>query len=218
MLNTIYKITNSINDKVYIGKTSLTIQKRFQQHIRDSKKYLDRPLYKAFNKYGIENFKIEEIETNIPDVKINEKEQFYIKKFNSYHNGYNATLGGDGIKYKDYNIDEIIKLNQQGLSCYEIANRINLDRRYISNLLKANNIKVLSSKEFNKNKFSKKVYQLELETHKLLNIFNSVADASESLGKNRRNTGISRAATAARGHHRFGGYEWYYEEDYKMLP
>lgn len=46
----IYKITNSINGKAYIGKTMGTPEKRFKEHIADSKRdrYANRPLYKAF--------------------------------------------------------------------------------------------------------------------------------------------------------------------------
>lgn len=60
----IYKITNKINGKVYIGKTIHSIETRWNQHIYESKKqrYECRPLYDAFNKYGIENFTIEEID------------------------------------------------------------------------------------------------------------------------------------------------------------
>ena len=60
----IYCITNLINSKRYIGKTVNNIQQRFEEHCKDSQKnrYKKRPLYDAFNKYGIENFKVEEIE------------------------------------------------------------------------------------------------------------------------------------------------------------
>lgn len=71
----IYKITNSINDKVYIGKTYQDIQIRFKQHIYDScrRKYEQRPLYSAMRKYGTDKFKIELIEeTNKPE----EREQY----------------------------------------------------------------------------------------------------------------------------------------------
>lgn len=56
----IYVITNDINGKQYVGKTNNTIEKRFQEHIRDSKrrKCEKRPLYSAMNKYGIEHFSI----------------------------------------------------------------------------------------------------------------------------------------------------------------
>ena len=60
----IYKITNLINNKIYIGKTNRTIEERFKEHCNEYKKERSekRPLYNAMNKYGIENFKIEQIE------------------------------------------------------------------------------------------------------------------------------------------------------------
>ena len=58
----IYKIINKKNNKIYIGKTEFSIEKRWKEHLRDSKKNLDRPLYRAMNKYGIENFDIEQVE------------------------------------------------------------------------------------------------------------------------------------------------------------
>lgn len=89
----IYKITNLLNGKCYIGKTDIhTVQERFKEHVKDSKKYLERPLYRAFNKYGIENFKVEEIEQcNIEDSC--EREKYWIEYYSSFKNGYNATLG-----------------------------------------------------------------------------------------------------------------------------
>ena len=60
----IYVITNNINGKQYVGKTNLTIDQRFKQHLRDSNKERceKRPLYDAMNKYGIEHFSIEQLE------------------------------------------------------------------------------------------------------------------------------------------------------------
>lgn len=54
----IYIIKNDINNKVYIGKTRLSIQQRFKEHIWDSrrKRCEKRPLYNAMNKYGLEHF------------------------------------------------------------------------------------------------------------------------------------------------------------------
>lgn len=54
----IYKITNNLNNKIYIGQTVKTVEKRFQQHKNNSNKsyFSHIVLYKAFNKYGIENF------------------------------------------------------------------------------------------------------------------------------------------------------------------
>ena len=71
----VYKIINKKNNKMYIGKTNYTIEDRFKEHIKDSKRYLDRPLYRAFNKYGIENFIIEKI-GEYPEEQLNEMEQY----------------------------------------------------------------------------------------------------------------------------------------------
>ena len=98
----IYQITNDVNGKIYIGKTEFSIERRFAQHCQEHKRdrCKNRPLYRAMNKYGVEHFHIQTLEeTDMPE----EREEFWIKQKNSYHNGYNATLGGDGKKYIDYN-------------------------------------------------------------------------------------------------------------------
>ena len=73
----IYKITNIINNKLYIGKTVSTIEKRFTEHIKQSKitQTQKRPLYNAINKYGIENFVIEIIE-ECDTREVNEREKY----------------------------------------------------------------------------------------------------------------------------------------------
>ena len=90
----IYKISNSINDKLYIGKTCTTLSNRWSHYISDYTKY-DWHLYRAMRKYGIENFSIELVE-ECEDNKLNEQEQYWINYYNSYNNGYNMTIGGDG--------------------------------------------------------------------------------------------------------------------------
>lgn len=98
----IYKIYNDINDKLYIGKIEYSIEKRFKEHKNDARsKQFTRPLCLAINKYGEEHFFIEEIEkTDSP----NEREIYWIEQYDSYNNGYNATLGGDGIRKYDYDL------------------------------------------------------------------------------------------------------------------
>lgn len=83
----------------------LTIEKRWQEHCKDSKrrKIEKRPLYSAMRKYGIENFKIEEIE-ECSDVIVNEREIYWIEKLQTFKNGYNVTIGGDGKHYLDYDL------------------------------------------------------------------------------------------------------------------
>ena len=94
----VYKVTNKINNKCYIGST-YNFEKRKSQHIKASKnkagnKTYNYPLYRAFRKYGLENFTFEILEDNIKLIDIAAKELNYIEKFNSYTNtgwGYNQT-------------------------------------------------------------------------------------------------------------------------------
>lgn len=99
----IYQITNEINGKIYVGKTNFSIEKRFKEHCRDAFKERNekRPLYAAIQKYGIENFSVKLLEeTDNPE----ERERFWIEKLGSFKYGYNATLGGDGKRYLDYDL------------------------------------------------------------------------------------------------------------------
>ena len=93
----IYKITNTINNKIYIGQTTKTIQERFNNHIKKAKQHTNRYLYDAMNKYGYEKFIIEKIE-EINNDKLDEREIFWISFYHSNNPqfGYNMTMGGGG--------------------------------------------------------------------------------------------------------------------------
>lgn len=95
----IYKITNTLNDKIYIGLTTKSIEKRFSQHCQ--KKNNSRLISKAIKKYGKENFIIEEIDGANSISELNYKEQHYIHKFNSVKEGYNLASGGRFSKHSD---------------------------------------------------------------------------------------------------------------------
>lgn len=140
----IYQITNTINGKQYIGKTELTIEKRFKEHCRDAFKNCNekRPLYAAMRKYGIEHFIIECLEeTNNP----NEREMYWINEKNTYHNGYNATLGGDGTKY----IDEQQVINAYNQLKYQtkVSEELNIDIKTVHKILENNNIPIIIHKD-----------------------------------------------------------------------
>ncbi|MBP3630221.1 MAG: GIY-YIG nuclease family protein [Clostridia bacterium] len=92
----IYKITNLINNKVYIGLTTETIEKRWKSHIHCVGK-VKRHLYYAMEKYGVENFIIEEIDRSDSFKTLGELERKYIKEYNSTNEecGYNNTHGGE---------------------------------------------------------------------------------------------------------------------------
>lgn len=95
----IYKIQNLINGNVYIGQTVKPVEKRFQQHRNNyDKPYFSQLiLYKAFKKYGLDNFSFEALE-KVDNDKLDEREKYWIDYYDSYKNGYNMTLGGRSIE------------------------------------------------------------------------------------------------------------------------
>lgn len=110
----IYLITNKINNKKYVGQ-STDIMYRWHQHCININRSNKRSLIKsAMKHYGIDNFTFEILEVCPPE-ELNEKEKFYISKYNTYYlaeksNGYNMTLGGEGQngngkKVKQYDLD-----------------------------------------------------------------------------------------------------------------
>lgn len=92
----IYKITNIINNKIYVGQTKNSPERRWTEHKRDYKGG-NTYLYNAMKKYGIDNFKFEVVETNVSAEELNNREIYWIEKLNSfsdYGKGYNLTKSG----------------------------------------------------------------------------------------------------------------------------
>lgn len=99
----IYKITNQVNGKIYIGLTKHSLAQRLSQHHYDSRHGVDRPLYRAMRKYGEDKFSAEIIDSAEDLEELKEKEKYWIKYYNSYGangKGYNATAGGDMTVHK----------------------------------------------------------------------------------------------------------------------
>lgn len=111
----IYKITNIQNNKVYIGQTIRPIEQRFQRHINDAlNNIIDTHFARAIRKYGKENFTIEQIDTAQSQNELNQKEQYWIRYYNSVNDGYNETdaiykCGGNTYQSKTEKEMEVIK-------------------------------------------------------------------------------------------------------------
>ena len=149
----IYKITNKINGKIYIGKTERTVEERWNEHCNDFTKdrCKDRPLYRAMNKYGVENFHIETIEeTSSPE----ERECFWIEHFQSFKKGYNATIGGDGKRYLDY--DLIVSTYQELKNANEVAKKLGISIDSVYTAIHQNGI-IFTSQEVNKEYYGKTI-------------------------------------------------------------
>ena len=95
----VYKITNSVNDKVYIGITKQTLKQRLKNHKCDSRRYkTTAALHNAIIAHPDANWEIHLLEDNIPDEQIDDKERYYIALYDSYNSGYNCTIGGRRLK------------------------------------------------------------------------------------------------------------------------
>lgn len=97
----IYKITNTIDNRCYIGK-SIDLKRRIRKHkaYLKSESHHNIHLQRAYNKYGLENFRFEIIEKCDED-NLDYLEMFYIQKYDAFEYGYNMNLGGEnGRGYK----------------------------------------------------------------------------------------------------------------------
>ena len=190
----IYQITNDVNQKIYIGKTENSIEKRFKDHCWDASRERNekRPLYNAMRKYGVEHFHIELIEeTNNPE----EREVYWIEKKQSFKNGYNATIGGDGRKYIDY--DLVVKTYQDLQNIKLVAKQLHHDESTISKILKEKNIDIKSSIEWMRENRGKKVGQYDLNDN-FIQSFDSRGLASKYLIDNHYTTSVAIDAVAGR--------------------
>lgn len=99
----IYKITNNINSKVYIGQTIESLNKRWKRHNwMCTQKRNAMIITSALIKYGETNFKIEEIDTAENLDELNNKEKYYISFYNSISpNGYNIQSGGNNFRMSE---------------------------------------------------------------------------------------------------------------------
>ena len=147
----IYKITNKINGKSYIGQTIQNVKERFYQHCatKCSQAILNMVIHKAINKYGKSNFTIEVIE-EVESTNLNDRERYWIRYYDSYNNGYNSTEGGqDGIKlFKNLNTESIIREYKSGKSLREIGRLFNVDKQTIKDLLVRNNINLRTTRTY----------------------------------------------------------------------
>ena len=88
----IYKISNDINNKVYIGQSSRNVKERFTRHLNDAmSNRLDTHFCRAIRLYGPEHFSVEVIDTANSQEGLNQKEHNWIIFYSSVKNGYNET-------------------------------------------------------------------------------------------------------------------------------
>ena len=203
----IYKITNTKNNKIYIGKTTTCIQDRFSKHIYESKnanvKGYSFILHKAFRKYGIDNFIIEEVE-EIDNSMLNDREIYWINAYSSMiPNGYNMTFGGEGSVKINY--DLVYSLWDDGNSIAQIAKIVNHSISQIRHiLLDYNNFSVEANAQRTIDATKKKVGQYDKNTNELIKIHDSIKDAAAAVNVDR--SCISRCCSGKKKSSR--GFVW----------
>lgn len=139
----IYIIRNTINDKVYVGQTKVSLRLRFQNHLSASRNGKDYIIGKAIRKYGEDKFYIELLEECAIE-ELNEREKYWISFFNSTNNkfGYNISIGGNVIRTtRELNTNKVIELFNSGIPAYKIAKILHTGIPNITNLLKSFNIR-----------------------------------------------------------------------------
>lgn len=138
----IYIIRNTVNNKVYIGQTKVSLKLRFQNHLSAARNGKDYVIGKAIRKYGEENFYIELLEECTIE-ELNDREKYWISYFNSTDNklGYNMSIGSNVIRTtKELDKDLVINMFNSGIPAYKIAKALHIGVPSITNLLKESNI------------------------------------------------------------------------------
>ena len=138
----IYIIKNTINDKVYVGQTTQSVEDRFKQHLKCLKSNSVQLISKAIKKYDKSNFYVEILEECLIE-DLNTKEEYYIEKYNSFGNGYNLCAGGNQPRKPKLDLDKnaIIKSYLSGNSARYVAKEFKVSHGKILKVLHENNIK-----------------------------------------------------------------------------
>lgn len=183
----IYKATSATTGKVYIGQTTQTtqtLQERINQHNSHAFGHqYNYHFHNAIRKYGPEDFTYEIIEDGIKSAKVlNEREKYWIAYYDSYYNGYNSTLGGEGCIRRDDEL--IVKLFREGYTTQKICeitgyNRQTVYRSYSINELTEDNNR--RKAEQNRERCSRTVDQYSLDG-KYIKTWSSATDCGKNLG------------------------------------
>ena len=141
----IYKIINSVNEKIYVGQTKRTLERRWYEH----QKYAlendsQSKFYKAMRKIGIDKFQIISLEQVYGVEERNQREQYWIEYYDSFKNGYNSTRGGgcydiNGLSKKEL-FDLIVEKRIDGKSYDELIKIFHCGKSTISAALKSANL------------------------------------------------------------------------------
>ena len=185
---TIYKITNLINGKAYIGQTCQKVETRWAEHKR-GKTSTNSPLKRAIEKYGWDNFSKEVIDTADTLEEALEKEIYWIEYYKTCvlvygkEAGYNLSRGGEGVFYITPEQENLIlELWNQHNSLTQIGKLLKIDRHTVQRALIR---KGIDEEEFKVSQFYHyhPVYVYNLNGQ-LLDVFNTRNEACNAYSIN----------------------------------
>lgn len=169
----IYIIRNTVNSKVYIGQTKVSVETRWQEHLRHAK-YGNQVINRAMRKYGINKFYIETLEICNLDV-IDYREMYYIDLYDSTNKskGYNVSIGGKTPKFlrKVLSISTLVDLYvNQRMALSDIAKKFDVTRYIITTELRNAGIEIRERyrQEEIFNSISKETIETALSNYKSL--------------------------------------------------
>lgn len=201
----IYKITNTENGKMYIGQTIQRLSDRWAEHKKNFSSLQDNMvIHKAMYKYGEEKFIIEEIE-RCDNELLDEREIFWIAFYNTYHNGYNSTPGGQNAPRYDY---ELLKSKwDEGKTIELICAETNIDRHTVAKALKTYGISELDIKT---RALGRPVCQYSLNGE-FIKQYDSLSAATRALTNSNNISNIRSACDKT--HPSAYGFLWQYADD-----
>ena len=223
-----YCVRNKINSKLYIGITNRSINIRWKQHIQRMSDNVNNRFHNAINKYGLENFEINYIDyTGQCDYEeLKEIEAHFIKKYDTYNNGYNSTKGGDGTIGNGKRVCQYLKNGKfvfKYNSILEATKKTSIPSQSISfcclkrskyksagGFLWAYDGDIPNKYINNSGKNTRgKVLKLNKQTNELIQIYNSIKEAEQLTGI--ANQCISYCCNGKR--RSAGGFIWKFKEE-----
>jgi len=209
----VYRITNKMNGKIYIGITNQGVATRWYKHVSDANSDSIFPIHNAIRKYGKENFQIETIHLLSEDCDyedLKNYERFWIAHYDSYNReiGYNLTLGGDGTFGRFHSEETRDKIRQKAIGRKRSEESVEKQKQTIKR--NGYSKEILNIRSENGRRTRKAVLQLSI-TGDLINEFSSISEAAQEIGLDRRT--INSVLTNSKPNHvTAGGFKWEYKE------
>ncbi|RXZ78185.1 hypothetical protein EBB07_29460 [Paenibacillaceae bacterium] len=214
----IYKITNKINNKCYIGLTRKTLGERITQHLYTcrAKKRKKHKIHYAINKYGVDNFLFEEIDQAFSLDELNKKEILHIKTHDSIANGYNILEGGGIDGHLIWLGRTHSEETKRKISKAHMGKTFSKETRLkISKTRKDRKLGQLPGKDHHS---SVEIVQLDKDTLELIDIYDAAAQAEIKYSKNKTRSGaIHNVVSKNKSSRTAYGFKWLKKIDYDQI-